>query len=99
MEKMYGWNLKLENTLVEIFGRKLPDENIYSKKPNQIFKQLSGDWTASVTLCSLPMYQRSSVEKWVVLSPEINDSVVRTFISRLMTTCSRFSFELPQPEV
>lgn len=89
----------MKNTLLNISGRKLLEEKIYSKKPDQTFKERSGDWTDDVTLCRLPMYECSSVKKWVVLTPEIHENIVHTFINRLKTTCSKFAFELPPPEV
>jgi len=95
----HKWNLKVENTLVKVSGRKLPEEKIYSKKPDQTFKERSGDWTDDVTLGHLPMYDCSSVKKWSVLSPEIHKNIVHTFINRLKLTCSKFAFELPPPEV
>ncbi|XP_050437858.1 piwi-like protein Siwi [Adelges cooleyi] len=94
VEEFKKWNLKLSNNLVEVTGRVLNFEPIYSNSKNYSGGE-EADWTKHLRM--LPMYMCAVVKCWVVVAPVQNIQEVNNFVKSLERAAKQMYFTLPQP--
>ncbi|VVC33819.1 Hypothetical protein CINCED_3A001948 [Cinara cedri] len=94
MESLKNWNLGLKEKLVEIKGRMLPPELIYTV--NESYDGgFECDWSRKIT--TKPMFKTASLSRWVILYPERID--YREFVGSLMKVSYEMGMRLPNPDM
>lgn len=96
MEALGDWNLSLGKNLINVTGRVLPKEPIFSNR-TQYDSGPDADWTKHVR--SLPMFISAVMGRWVIVAPQSNVNDVQTFAYTLKKVSDGMSFPLPRPEM
>lgn len=97
MESLTRWRLNVNDKLIEIKGRVLEPEKIFSGIDKNIYTGGAiADWSKSVR--KLPMFKTVSLNNWVLVSVQENIDL-DPFVRNLIKVSSDMGFALPQPEM
>lgn len=94
METLNNWNLSLTDDLVQIKGRVLDQQKIYSN--SKIYESgVEADWTKYIR--ALPMFMSATMNQWAVVFPDFSQQNVKTFIKTVIQVAGNMSLRLPLP--
>ncbi|CAH1733066.1 unnamed protein product [Aphis gossypii] len=96
LDSLKEWNLTLSNKLITVFGRVLPQQDLYGD--NHIYPAgYNGDWSAN--LRSSPMCIMAKIPCWTIVTPRIWSSDVGQFTNTLLRVANNLGFPLQRPRI
>lgn len=97
VDSLTRWGLSVIDQLVEIKGRHLGFEKIYSSNvANPYNCGPSVEWSRSVR--ERPMFKTACITKWLIICPNsVRD--IESFVRSLLRVSKLMNFELPTPQM